>query len=172
MMTDRIPKPSRHRATGQGVVRLNGTDHYLGRFGSAAAKVEYDALINRWLAHGRSLPDPTTGLTVNDVILAYVKFAEGYYKPGSTMTTGELRCIRDAIRPVKELFGRTHAAEFGPKKLKTVQQRMLARGWCRTHVTLLKSLPKTKEYDYRKAVVGKAPTEFNPGERSDVSVVD
>jgi hypothetical protein len=34
---------------------------------------------------------------------------------------------------------------------------------------LLKSLPKSKEYEYRKAVCLKAPTELNPGERSDVS---
>jgi hypothetical protein len=34
---------------------------------------------------------------------------------------------------------------------------------------LLKTLPKAKEYDYRHAVVTKAPTELNPGERSDVS---
>jgi hypothetical protein len=35
--------------------------------------------------------------------------------------------------------------------------------------TLLRALPHTKEYEYRKAVSAKAPTELNPGERSDVS---
>jgi hypothetical protein len=35
--------------------------------------------------------------------------------------------------------------------------------------TLLRALPKSKEYEYRKAVNLKAPTELNPGERSDVS---
>ena len=35
--------------------------------------------------------------------------------------------------------------------------------------TLLKALPKSKEHAYRKAVTTKAPTELNPGERSDVS---
>jgi hypothetical protein len=35
--------------------------------------------------------------------------------------------------------------------------------------TLLRSLPHTKEYEYRKAVSTKAVTELNPGERSDVS---
>jgi hypothetical protein len=35
--------------------------------------------------------------------------------------------------------------------------------------TLLKALPKSKEHAYRKAVTAKAPTELNPGERSDVS---
>ena len=34
---------------------------------------------------------------------------------------------------------------------------------------LLKSLPKTKDYEYRKNLVGRPPTELNPGERSDVS---
>jgi hypothetical protein len=35
--------------------------------------------------------------------------------------------------------------------------------------TLLKSMPKSNYHAYRKAVVAKAPTELNPGERSDVS---
>ena len=34
---------------------------------------------------------------------------------------------------------------------------------------LLRALPHTKDYEYRKAVSGRAPTELNPGERSDVS---
>jgi len=34
---------------------------------------------------------------------------------------------------------------------------------------VLRSLPKTPEYEYRKAISAKAPTELNPGERSDVS---
>ncbi len=35
--------------------------------------------------------------------------------------------------------------------------------------TLLKSMPRSQEFAYRKTVVAKAPTELNPGERSDVS---
>ena len=35
--------------------------------------------------------------------------------------------------------------------------------------TLLKALHKSKEFEYRKTVFLKAPTELNPGERSDVS---
>jgi hypothetical protein len=34
---------------------------------------------------------------------------------------------------------------------------------------LIKALPKSKEFEYRKTVFLKAPTEVNPGERSDVS---
>jgi hypothetical protein len=35
--------------------------------------------------------------------------------------------------------------------------------------TLLKALPKSKEFEYRKTVFLRAPTDLNPGERSDVS---
>jgi hypothetical protein len=34
---------------------------------------------------------------------------------------------------------------------------------------LLNALPKSKEFEYKKTVFQKAPTEVNPGERSDVS---
>src|SRR5579859_4698266 len=34
---------------------------------------------------------------------------------------------------------------------------------------IIKALPKTPEYEYKKAVLAKGPTEINPGERSDVS---
>src|SRR5437588_7329 len=34
---------------------------------------------------------------------------------------------------------------------------------------VLRTLPKTKDYEYRKALVARPPTELNPGERSDVS---
>jgi hypothetical protein len=34
---------------------------------------------------------------------------------------------------------------------------------------LLRALPRTPEYEYRKAVSARPPTELNPGERSDVS---
>src|SRR5260370_22212682 len=39
----------------------------------------------------------------------------------------------------------------------------------RARDTLLRALQHTPEYEYRKAVSAKAPTELNPGERSDVS---
>lgn len=35
---------------------------------------------------------------------------------------------------VRELFGRTPAAEFGPKQLKAVRQAMVERDWCRNVV--------------------------------------
>jgi hypothetical protein len=39
-----------------------------------------------------------------------------------------------ALRPLRELYGCTPAAGFGPKKLKAVRQRMIDAGLCRTVV--------------------------------------
>jgi hypothetical protein len=143
MQTARIPKASHHKATGQAVVRLNGKDHYLGHYGSAQAKANYEALISRWLAHGRNLPDLEAGRTVNDVILAYDQHAERYYQPSNKIST-ELCCIRDALRIVKEIYGRSPAAQFGPVKLKALRSKMIERGWSRGYV-LVRALPTVKQ---------------------------
>jgi integrase len=128
---DCVPSYRKHKPTGQAVVTLNGKDRYLGCHGTAASKAEYDRLIAEWLACGRHLPK-TDSLSVNEVILAYVRYATGYYSSGGE--TSEVARIKDAARPLKRLFGHVPAAEFGPRKLKAVREAMLAKGWCRTNV--------------------------------------
>ena len=62
--------------------------------------------------------------------LAYRQHADGYYRKNGE-PTGEATVIRYAIRPLREMFGETATAEFGPKKLKEVRQRMVDSGLCR-----------------------------------------
>jgi integrase len=132
-MSDRIPRASRHR-TGQAVVRLNGHDHYLGRHGTPEAKAAFERLIARWLAHGRTLPpEDGAGLTVNEVILGYVRHAEQHYQVSGGKCS-ELDGIKDALSIVKAMYGRRPAADFGPKALKAVRQKMVERGWSRNYV--------------------------------------
>jgi hypothetical protein len=80
-----------------------------------------------WLANGWRLPHPTTasGLSVNELILAYFRHAEQHYRRPDGTTSDELHCIRSALRPLKELYGHTHAADFGPLALKAVRQQMI-----------------------------------------------
>src|SRR6516164_4630814 len=106
----RPPSYRKHKPTGQAVVTLNGKDHYLGRFNSPASKAEYDKLIGEWLACGRQLPDPDSGLTVNGVLVAYLHHAAVRYGAKSN----ELESTKLVARIVKELFGREPASEFGP----------------------------------------------------------
>jgi len=62
-----IPKLCHHKASGQCYATIEGRDLYLGTFGSAACRAEYNRLIAEWLAAGRRLPiDPQVTLIIED----------------------------------------------------------------------------------------------------------
>ncbi|WP_020466588.1 hypothetical protein [Singulisphaera acidiphila] len=63
--------------------------------------------------------------SVNDVILAYWKYAEGYYRRADGSNTEEVEQIRLALRPLRRLYGHTLAQDFSPKSLKLVRQSMI-----------------------------------------------
>jgi integrase len=131
---DYIPRPVKH-ASGQALVRLNGRDVYLGKYGSKPAKEEYNRLIAKWLAGGRQLANLSAGLTVNELILAYLGHANQHYRRPDGQPTRQLELVSLAMRPLKELFGRTPAEEFGPLALKAVRQRMIELGTlCRSTI--------------------------------------
>jgi integrase len=136
--SNRVPSLCVHKGTRQAYVTLNGVEHYLGhwppgrRKPPASVQAKYEALIARWLAHGRRPPEPEAGLSVNEVLLAYVTYAATYYADGEDST--ELKCTKDALGIVKQLWGRTPARNFGPKSLKSVREAMLARKWSRGYV--------------------------------------
>src|SRR5438270_12142080 len=81
--TPRTPSYRHHKPSGQAVVRLDGRDVYLGRHGTQESRAEYDRIVAEWLTNGRRLaaPDLTAGpdLTVNEMLLAYLRHADGYY---------------------------------------------------------------------------------------------
>jgi len=57
----------------------------------------------------------------------------GYYvKHGKV--TDEPENIALAVRPLLRLYGRTRAADFGPRALKAVRQAMVEKGWVRKHI--------------------------------------
>jgi integrase len=112
-------------------VRLGGRDHYLGKFGSPEATAEYQRLIAEWLANGRRAADDEP--TVNDVILAFLEHATAYYKKVGEHG-GEIGCIKNALKIVKALYGRTKATGFGPRALKIVRDEMIKKGWCRKYI--------------------------------------
>jgi integrase len=130
-----IPTPRQHK--GRAVVDLydNGTRRTvtLGAWGSPEAEREFA----RILAEGRSTPaQPVAGkgATVNEVLLAFLRHADGYYRTPDGEPTNEVVEVRQSIRPVRELYGHTPAAEFGPKALAAVRQRMIDADLCRTLV--------------------------------------
>jgi integrase len=119
------------------VVTLCGKDYYLGRYGTADSRAEYDRLLAEWLTGGRRLGGSTSAgsadLTVNELIVGYLRFADGYYlKNGES--TGEPNKIRLAMRPLRKLYGHTLARDFGPLALKVVRQELVRADLCRNEV--------------------------------------
>jgi integrase len=132
----RTPSYRLHRPSGQAVVTLDGHDCYLGRFGAAESRAEYDRLVAEWLANGRRLPgadDGVPNLTLDELMLAYWRHVEGYYvKEGRP--TSEPDTIRQALRFLRADYGPTPARAFGPRALKAVRQAMIEHGWSRSYI--------------------------------------
>jgi hypothetical protein len=65
-----------------------------------AARAAYDELVARWLANGRQLPDAAGPVSVNEMILAFVRDADAHYHRsdgGSCEADG----VGDAARVVR-----------------------------------------------------------------------
>ncbi len=148
-LNGRFPKYRLHRNSGQAIVTLNCQDHYLGVHGSDESKAAYDRLIAQWLSQGRQTQRPTvepatqTSLpiqpeagtrTVDHVIHGFWQHAKLHYrKPDGTSTT-ELDNFRQALRPLRRLYGSSAADQFGPKALKALREHMIGLDWCRSHI--------------------------------------
>jgi integrase len=127
----KIPSYRLHKPTGLAVVRLDGRDIYLGEHGSEASHEAYHRAVAEWLAagkhQGRAVANeaPAVDLSVNQLILAFWQHAERHYgKPDGT-PTGELGNLRDALRPLRKLYGHTPARDFGPLALRAVRADMV-----------------------------------------------
>jgi hypothetical protein len=135
----RIPPLLEHKESGQARLWWRGRYRYLGPIGSAEAARAYAKAVEA-IARTGSLPlEGGGGVTVAELLLRFLAFAEGYYvKRGRP--TSEVYCYRAVARVLEELHGDLPAAEFGPGHLKEARVRFLAfpgvRGkpWSRRHV--------------------------------------
>jgi hypothetical protein len=127
-LTNQVPKYRKHRKSGQAFVELSAKRNYLGPHGTKASKREYDRLIAEWLASGRSTTygQPAETITVAELIRDFLTHAAKYY---GKSTRGTYANLVIAVRPLKELYGRTPVACFaktGPVAMK-VSSALLAR---------------------------------------------
>jgi integrase len=137
----RVPAYCHHKSSGQAVVRINGTDRYLGPFGSPESHERYARLIGEWQLDRKPAvsEEPTTGgtvpavLSIYQLVERYKRFAESYYVRDGRPTS-ELTSMRYAIRGVRQLYGSLPAQKFGPLALKAVRQQWIDQGLCRTHI--------------------------------------
>jgi len=98
-----VPKLTHHKASGKAVVRLSGVDVYCGPFGTSEAMNAYDRAIAEWLARGRTQDVRPTlasspGLSVNELLLAFMRYAEHHYRRPDGSPTNEINEYRQTLR--------------------------------------------------------------------------
>jgi integrase len=138
--TPAVPRLTLHKSSGQARVRFQGRDHYLGRYGEPETNERYARLIaelavQQQQSRATSTPagplGPQDDLTVSEMILVFLSFAETYYGKDSREPVG----LSQALRPVNSLYGRSPVKEFGPKSLKAVRQHMIdVEKLCRSEI--------------------------------------
>lgn len=121
-----VPQYRLHKPSGRAIVTLNKQDFYLGEYGTEESKQAYNALISEWLANdrqplGKHKHPKSKGLSLAELCLGYLKFAETYYQKNG-QPTDEVTCIKQMIRRVRSHYGHVPACEFGPAQLKAIRQ--------------------------------------------------
>jgi integrase len=134
---DHTPKYRHYKPKNLGVVRIDGRDHYLGKFGSPESYEKYHRLLAERYAQGPAAPAPGQGaqaeadnLTVTEMCVRYYRHAEGYYvKNGKT--TAQVGLIKSALKVLRSLYGSTLAKDFSPLALKACRAEFIRQGLSR-----------------------------------------
>ena len=132
----KVPSYCHHKASGNAYVRIYGSDHYLGQYGSPESHEKYEQLIAEWRVKQQERsaakvanlqPTVANTITINEMILRYILFAVTYYVNRHGEQTKELQEMKYALKPLKKLYGRTLVRDFGPLALKAIQQHMVGQ---------------------------------------------
>jgi integrase len=127
-----VPSYRLHKQSGQAVVTLTDglgerRDVLLGKHGTPASRTEYVRVLAEWEANGRRLrvaEAKCDSLSLNELLVAFLRHAEQHYRRADGTNTNELNECKAALKVVREMYGATAVADFGPLKLKAVRQKM------------------------------------------------
>lgn len=128
------PSYRRRRGSADAIVTLmdcvtrKRRDYHLAAYGSPESREAYHRVIAAWEANGRRLPEneaaspsvlDRSGVTVTELIRDYWRWAEAYYRPK------HVQSLIGALRLLKQYFGHSAAATFGPNMLRMVRDEMI-----------------------------------------------
>lgn len=149
-------KPSylEHKQSGQARVRINGRDVYLGPYGSPESWQKYHQLMLDHAA-GRPVAEKkkvaSDRLAIGELVEFYKDYAAKHYGPKAK----ELSRIKNATRPLQDVFGDCPVDEFGPLKLQAVLEQLVANGDTRKAVVNaqgFRPLSRTTVNDYLQVI--------------------
>jgi site-specific recombinase XerD len=138
MSSDRPdPKYRHYKPKNLAVVRIDGRDHYLGKYGSEESRERYHRLLaerhaggGSTLAASRDVGEPGDGLRINELALRYFRHCEKYYVKNGVVTS-QVRLVRLSLAVLNRLFGHTLVRDFGPLGLEMCQAEFVRQGLCR-----------------------------------------
>jgi integrase len=119
-----LPKYCLHKASKRAFVRIGGKMHYLGEYGSAASRREYDRIIAEFVAHGRQPYHHPDDILIEHLIVRFLDHAEKerHYCDGTA------KRITAVLRLLNDLYGKVPALQFNPMALKSVRRQFLESG--------------------------------------------
>ncbi len=128
----RPPSYRQRKGYDQAIVTLTDSvtdyrkDYWLGSYGTPESRELYHRVLAQWESGGRRLPvniddrpADIAQVSVAEVLAAYWKWASRHFG------TSELGCLRVVIRLLRQMFGSTPAADFGPNRLRLVRDQMV-----------------------------------------------
>lgn len=131
----KTPTYRERKGRGQAIVTLTDSatkrrkDFWLGEYGSRESREAYHRVVAAWEARGRRWPDVNVapvetadGPTITEIIRDYWTWAKRHFH------VKHASAIKTALRVLRELYGSTAAADFGPRKLRLVRDQMIHRG--------------------------------------------
>jgi integrase len=141
---DADPKYRLHRRSGQAMVTLSGLDFSLGAFGSDESKSRYNRLVAKWRDNGRvalrewrheeAAPRRLEGPSIETLVARYREHLEARRRNPDGTIKREVENIRDALGPLREVYGTTAANEFNATKLEELQKLLVNRGLSRKYI--------------------------------------
>lgn len=124
----RKPVYGLHGKSGLARTTVNGKRVLLGVFGAPESKAAYDKIIADWeAAHVERRPTVNTEFTLSRLAVLFLKHAEVEYRRDGK-PTGETANYRQALQSMNNLFHGVRVIDFGPKKLKQLQQALVDEG--------------------------------------------
>jgi len=129
-----IPELKLHKSSGHGYARIDGNQVFLGKFGTPECRAKYERAIAEWLARDKRQAAVPASCSVSEVVAAFMMHAVGYYLSSTGTPTGEADNFRDALRPVRRLYGDLPAGDFRQGELKAVRAAMIDSGLSRSTI--------------------------------------
>lgn len=117
------PKKCHHKSSDRAYVKINGRRIYLGKWNSEEADEAYELAILKWRKSQEGMREFET--TVGELCLAFMKYADQFYRDEQGKPTGETNNYKYALRPLVALFRNVKCCQFGTSKLFEVRDELV-----------------------------------------------